>query len=125
MESCPSQGQMEEAQEKKYCQKKSGSHQKCTFKVVSIRWHRSNSCKHYKGRWFTRGEDMGISARNSHQGTKEIDHHTEQKCEKISPLGDMFSPIHSTPMFVDGMHPYLILAFLFTKVLMVNLFQML
>ncbi len=56
VESCPSQGQMGEAQEKIYCKKKSGSHWKRTFKVVLVQLHRSNSCKHCKGIWFTRGK---------------------------------------------------------------------
>jgi len=50
------------------------------------------------------GEDMGIPARNSHQSTKEANYHTKAKCKKISLLGDMFFLIHTTPMFVDGMH---------------------
>jgi hypothetical protein len=47
---------------------------------------------------------MGIPTRNSHQSIEKVDYHIEPKCEKIPPLGDMFSPFCTTPVFIDRTH---------------------
>jgi len=44
-----------------------------------------------------------LPTRNSHQSIEKADHHIKPECEEIPPLSDMSSPIHTTPMFVDGM----------------------
>jgi hypothetical protein len=47
---------------------------------------------------------MGIPTGNSHQSIEKTDHHIELECEEIPPPSDMSSPIHTTLVFIDGMH---------------------
>ncbi len=46
-------------------------------------------------------EDMETLACNSHQITKDVDHHTESECKELPPPRDASSPMYTSLVFVD------------------------